>query len=461
MRALDRAAAPAAVAVLAVLTVGAGVVAARAGSRPAVELPFLPVPGGGLGVAVDGLSAVLVVTVCVVGLAVTVVAGADDEVRAAPARFFAWWLTFVVAMLLTVTATTVPALLLGWEVMGATSAALIAFRWRSPATVHAASTAFLTTRAADTGLYVAAGALLAGSGGLALGDVARLDQPWAAVAATGVVVAALGKSAQLPFSGWLSGAMLGPTPVSAMLHSATMVAAGGYLLLRLSDALTGAAGGVVAWAGAGTAVVLGTVALAQRDLKQLLAASTAAQLGLVVLAAGAGATTGGAEHLVGHAVVKAGLFVAAGAWLSALGTRRLDGLRGAARRTPALGAATLVAGAALAGVPPLVLWVTKDEIVADVEVSPVPGAGALHVLALVATALAAAYAGKVLGVVVRSPAPGDRLDTDRLDTDRPGTRHVPARAVVVAAALAAASVALGALALPLPRPRRPARHRPA
>ena len=216
---------------------------------------------------------------------------------------------------------------MSWEVMGATSYALIGYHWRDQVGVSSGTTAFLTTRAGDLGLYVAAGAALGGGAGLALADLPAAQAGWLDVVAGGLVLAALGKAAQLPFSFWLSRAMHGPSPVSALLHSAAMVAMGGYLLLRVAPTLaaSGWADDVAAWAGAATAVLLGLVALAQSDLKQLLAASTAAQLGFVVLAAGLGATAAGTSHLVAHAAVKAGLFLAAGVWLEALGTQAADG----------------------------------------------------------------------------------------------------------------------------------------
>ncbi|NED59226.1 NADH-quinone oxidoreductase subunit L, partial [Micromonospora aurantiaca] len=138
--------------------------------------------------------------------------------------------------------------------------------------------AFLTTRAADMGLYAAAGFALAGAHSLRLDALAHADAPWRDLIAAGLVVSALGKSAQLPFSFWLARAMSGPSPVSALLHSATMVAAGAYLLMRVHPLLaaTGWADALVAWTGAVTALVMGAVALAQHDLKQLLAASTCA-----------------------------------------------------------------------------------------------------------------------------------------------------------------------------------------
>lgn len=439
-RRADRSAGP--VAVLVGLA-GLALAAVVAVERPHVSAPFLGiVPGGDLGLAVDGLSAVLVVTVTAVAAAVTAFAVADVPAGAPRARFFGYLLLFTAAMLMTVTATTLPALLLAWEVMGATSYALIGFRWDVPGKVAAGTTAFLTTRAGDLGLYVAAGAALAGTGSLRLDDLATADGGWRDVAAAGIVLAALGKSAQLPFSGWLSAAMAGPSPVSALLHSATMVAAGGYLLLRTQPLLaaTGWAATATAWTGVLTALVLGAIACGQRDLKQLLAASTAAQIGFVVLAAGAGATAGGTGQLVAHAAVKAGLFVAAGAWLTSLGTKQLAGLRGAARRHPGVGAAATVASLALAGVPPLSLWATKDEILAGVD------GAALRIVALAAAALSAAYAGRILVVVLGRPdaeADGDAS----LDLEERGSRRVPPAATGIAVVLAVGAVGLGALAL--------------
>ncbi|MBA2550382.1 MAG: NADH-quinone oxidoreductase subunit L [Nocardioidaceae bacterium] len=424
---------------------GVALAAAVAIGRPVVSAPFLGiVPGGDLELAVDGLSAVLVVTVAVVAAAVTVFAVVDVPAGAARARFFGYLLLFTAAMLMTVTATTLPALLLAWEVMGATSYALIGYRWDVPGKLAAGTTAFLTTRAGDLGLYVAAGAALAGTGSLRLDDLATADGGWRDVAAAGIVLAALGKSAQLPFSGWLSAAMAGPSPVSALLHSATMVAAGGYLLLRIQPLLTATswAANATAWAGVLTALVLGAVACGQRDLKQLLAASTAAQIGFVVLAAGAGATAGGAGQLVAHAAVKAGLFVAAGTWLTSLGTKQLIGLRGAARRHPGVGAAATVACLALAGVPPLSLWATKDEVLAGVD------GAALRIVALAAAALSAAYAGRILVVVLGRPDSDAAAGGDAsLDLEERGTRRVPPAATGIAAVLAVAAVGLGALAL--------------
>jgi NADH-quinone oxidoreductase subunit L len=309
-RRADRWAAPAGVVVAALVLAAAVPVAVV---RPALDVPLLAGIPAGLGV--DGLSAVLLVCVAAVTLAVLVYAAGEFGPGEARARFFGLMLLFAGSMLVTVAATTLVALLAGWEVMGATSYALIGYWWTDPQRVRAATVAFVTTRAADLGLYLAAGAALAGgAGGLRLDAVAHTSSPWVHVVAAGVVAAAIGKSAQLPVSFWLSRAMAGPSPVSALLHSATMVAAGGYLLLRLRPLLaaTGWAGPVVAWVGALTALLLGAVAVAQRDLKQLLAASTCAQVGYIVLAAGVGQVSGGVAQLVAHAATKSLLFLTAG-----------------------------------------------------------------------------------------------------------------------------------------------------
>ncbi len=439
-RRADRIAGPAGVATAALLALAAVPVAfPTSGSRPSVATPF--VAGADLALGVDGLAAPVLPTVAIVSLLVLLSSTGSRDLRTA--RFHGLMLVFVAAALMTVLATTLPTLLLSWEIMGATSFALIGYHWRDPVNVASGTTAFLTTRAADLGLYVAAGAALAGGAGLGLSSLAEASAGWRDVLAVGVLVSGLGKAAQLPFSFWLSRAMHGPSPVSALLHSAAMVAMGAYLLLRASPTLaaTGWVDDATAWAGALTAVVLGLVALAQSDLKQLLAASTAAQLGYVVLAAGVGATAAGTTHLVAHAAVKAGLFLAAGLWLEALGTKRLSALTGAARIWPVVGACSAAGLLSLAGLPPLALWATKDAVLAGAwEHSPL-----LYVTGLVGAVLAAAYAGKALAVLTR-PAPHDVESA--WDAERAGTRLVPTRSVVALIPLAFGAVVLGVLALP-------------
>ncbi|MEU0715732.1 proton-conducting transporter membrane subunit [Streptomyces lavendulocolor] len=401
--------------------------------QPRATAPLLE--GAAFGLAVDGLSGLMVVTVTAVTAAVLLFSVADIGPGQARSRFFGLMLLFSGAMLVTVTATTLPALLMSWEVMGATSWALIGYWWHDPVRVSAAGTAFLTTRAADLGLYLAAGAALAGGHGMTLAGLDRATSPWLHVVAAGVIVAALGKSAQLPFSFWLSKAMQGPSPVSALLHSATMVVAGAYLLIRTQPLLAASGWGddTVAWTGVVTALALGLVAVAQSDLKQLLAASSCAQIGFMVLAAGVGSAVGGSLQLIAHAAAKSLAFLVTGFWLTWLGTQKLPELRGAARQNRAAGAGFAVAALALAGVPPLSLWAAKDVLLGGaLEASP-----ALYAVGLAAAVVSTAYSVKALWYVWQ-PAAAPRKPAPPL----PATVGIPF------AVLAIASVALALLVLP-------------
>ncbi|QBI55207.1 proton-conducting transporter transmembrane domain-containing protein [Streptomonospora litoralis] len=460
-RRADRAAAAVAVAAAAAQLVLA---AAAAVQRPTATAPALP--GISFGLAVDGLAAVGVCTLAAVFAAVAVFSAgergepesgggrsgaAPDGVRRYGAHYYGLLLLFAAAMSAAVTATDLLTLLMAWEAMGAASYGLIAFHRSEPRSGRSAAVSFITTRTADLGMYAAAGAALAGGvPGLDLSGLAGLEAPWNHVAAGGLLVAALGKSAQLPFSFWLSRAMDGPSPVSALLHSATMVAAGGYLLLRVQPALaaTGWPAVAAAWVGALTAVVLGAIACAQRDLKQLLAASTGAQLGFVVLAAGIGGVSGGAAQFAAHAAVKSLLFLVAGVWLAALGTRDLAGLAGAARRHPVAGGCFTAGALALGGVPPLSVWVAEDLVLAGAP-------AALHTAGLAASALAAGYAGVALAAVWRRPEPKGGGAQAAVGGAVPsgsggavGIRRPAPGELLPLPALAAAAVLLGALALP-------------
>ena len=430
------------VTILALATAGAGVVLSVqvAIARPAVAAPFMA--GADFSLQVDALSALVVPAITVVTFLVLVFSAGD--IREARARFFGLMLLFAAAAALTATAASLPALLLAWEIMGATSYALIGYRWRDDHRVSAGLIAFMTTRTADVGLYVAAAAALAGGAGFMLTGLADATGGWRHVIAAGVLVAALGKAAQLPFSFWLSRAMEGPSSVSALLHSAAMVAMGGYLLLRTEPLLssTGWAPPVTAWVGAATALLLGGVAVAQKDLKQLLAASTAAQLGFVVMATGLGSVSAGTAHLLAHAATKALLFLAAGAWLTALGTKQLSRLRGVARRWRLVGWSATVGALALAGVAPLSLWATKDSVLA----AALDRSGWLYLVGLAASALSAAYAGKMLVVIWRTVPTNDAPARDV--GEEQGTRTVNWWQQAPLVPLAAGAVVLGLLALP-------------
>ena len=392
-------------------------------------------PAFGLTLAVAGFGRVMVVLVPAIAAPVIAYAAASGEDE--PTRLLSLLAAFVAAMLLLVSAGDFISLLIGWELVGATSWALIGHGWRDRTNVDSATQAFLTTRLGDLGLYVAAGATFAATGAFAFDGVAAAASPWREMIAAGVLLAAAAKSAQVPFSPWLFAAMAGPTPVSALLHSATLVSAGAYLLIRLAPSLA-----AVPWflpailaIGLTTALGGGVVAAVHQHGKRVLAASTSAQYGLMFMAIGDGSTAAAGAQLVTHAAFKALLFLLAGIAIHATGTSEIRRWRlGRALPGPALAAA--IGAFALAGVPPLGAAWSKEEIL-----SAVAAAGPLlEVLALGSALLTAVYAGRFL---LLAYGPGHQGELAR----RP-------RGVEVAGvgALAGASVALAALWLPPARP---------
>lgn len=392
--------------------------------------------GGGiaLGLAVEGLARVMVVLVPAVALPVVAYAAATMRHDAGLARLLALLVAFVAAMLVLVAAADLLTLLVAWELVGAMSWALIAHDWRDPDRPRLAGHALLTTRAGDLGL-VAAAAVAVGVAGSADYDALGSLGGWPAhVMGAGLLLAAAAKSAQLPFSPWLFSAMAGPTPVSALLHSATMVAAGAYALARTVPVLDGASWlpGAVAALGAATAVAGGIVASAQSDLKRALAASTSAQYGLVLVAVGAGSTAAAGAHLVTHAVFKSLLFLAAGVALHTAGTLDLAKLR-LGRALPFTAAAFAAGSLALAAVPPMGAARSKEEVLA----AAAHDSGWLGGAAVVAAFLSALYAGRL---AVLAFGPGGSTSTPH-----PGPGPVERAAL---AGLAVASIALAVLWLP-------------
>ncbi|UFS99149.1 NADH-quinone oxidoreductase subunit L [Nocardia huaxiensis] len=452
-RRADRLAPAAAITVAAATTVLAVLNVVDRQSVSATFLHGIPVA-----LRVDGLSAVMIVTVAAILTAVLLFAAGDLRRDEPATRFHGLMLLFAAAMLTTVTAENLLTLLFAWELMGAASYALIGFHWRDEHRAASGLVAFLTTRTADLGLYLAAAAAFAGgASALTLDHLARLDNGWRDAVAAGILLAALGKSAQLPFSFWLSRAMAGPSPVSALLHSATMVAAGAYLLLRLAPLLdaTGWAAPAAAWIGALTALALGAVAVCQSDLKQLLAASTCSQVGLMVLAAGAGGVAAGTGQLVAHAVTKSLLFLGAGAWLTALGTKNLTGLRGAARAYPVVGVTFTIGALSLAGVPPFALWPAKDAVLATAR----DFSTALYLVGFAAAILSAVYAGRALTLVwaaatserAAPSSSGTATSASHWDEEQAGTRRVSVAAATALAVPAIGTLAAGAGVVPAVR----------
>jgi len=322
--------------------------------------------GAGLELTLDavGLSRVMALLVPVIAAPVTAYA-AFHEPEHGLGRLVGMLTAFVGAMELLVLASDLLTLLIGWELVGVLSWALIGFEWRDTAKVQSAGQAFVPTRFGDLGLFLAAGAAFAASGSMRFDALGGLTGANLDVVAAGVLVAAIAKSGQLPFSPWLFSAMAGPTPVSALLHSATMIAAGAYALARLQPALSQASwfGPAVLGIGLATALAGGVVALLQDHGKRVLAASTSAQYGLMFVAVGAGFPGAAGAHLVTQAFFKALLFLTIGVAITAAGTADITRMR-LGRALPAVAAASLVGSLALAAVPPLGGAWTKEAIVA-------------------------------------------------------------------------------------------------
>ncbi|QIN81004.1 NADH-quinone oxidoreductase subunit L (plasmid) [Rubrobacter marinus] len=368
------------------------------GARYEAVLPGLPeMP---LRLVVEPLTAVLAALVAVVSFFVMVYAVGYTTGEGGKVRFFSVMSLFAAAMQTLVIAGDWVLLLAAWEVIGFASFLLIGFDFERAGVGRAALRAFLYTRSADLGLYVAIFVLISRTGTSEVS--ATLGAGGAAAVAAGLLLllAAMGKSAQTPFHGWLLDAMAGPTPVSALLHSATLVAAGAVLLIRAFPLLPPTVLVVAGVAGGLTALVTGLTALAQRDLKRLLAASTASQYGLMLLAVGAGSPVAALFHLLAHAATKSSLFLGAGVFQhAAAGSTDLADLEGVGRAHRRVFLAFVVAGLALVGVPPLSGFFSKDAILAASFASP--AAWILAPLALAGTLLTGLYVARALRLLWR------------------------------------------------------------
>ena len=314
-------------------------------------------------VRVDGFSRVMVILIPLIAAPIVAYAAVTEE--EGRTRLLAIMLAFVSAMLLLVEAADFVTLLIAWELIGATSWLLIAHQWEEGENVQSATHAFITTRTGDLGLYLAAGLLFAERGSFGFDALAGVDGVALDAIAAAVLLAAAAKSAQLPFSPWLFSAMAGPTPVSALLHSATLVAAGAYLLIRISPALEAVDWFLPAVAAVGLATALGggIVATMQTHVKRVLAGSTSAQYGLMFIAIGASSTAAAGAHLVAHAAFKSLLFLGAGVAIHAAGSTEMAAMR-LGRAIPVVAALSLVGVVALAAVPPIGGAWTKEQIVA-------------------------------------------------------------------------------------------------
>lgn len=408
------------------------------GARIAVRADWFESGGRVLqaGLELGGLSWAIAVLVAAVALAVLVYGAGYMRGEPLRARFFAELGLFVGAMLALVLASSFVLLFAAWELVGLASWLLIGFHHRKPGSASAATKAFLMTRIGDVGFLLGWLLVLGVTGTtdiarfLELAAAGSLPPAFATLLALLFFSAAVGKSAQLPLSLWLPDAMVAPTPVSALLHSATMVAAGVYLMLRLYPLLaaTADARAVIFWLGLLSATIGALLATAQTDLKRLLAWSTISQLGEMLLAVGLGAPYAAALHLVAHGLFKSTLFMCAGSIDKYAGTRDLRELGGIWRVLPVTAACFAVGALALAGIEPLFTETSHDAILgAAWRTGPAQG---LAVLALLL--LAGMYIGRAAALLLGGPTRAGENNTDAVGhTMRLGMLGTAAGAVLI------------------------------
>ena len=317
------------------------------------------------GYLLDPLSTTLLFVVTVVGTLIQVYATGYMHGDPKFSRFFAYVSLFMAAMLTLVIANNFIQFFVSWEIMGLCSYLLIGFWFEKDSAANAGRKAFLTTRIGDVGFFIGIMTLYVASGSLNFRDLHHL-QPHALLpmAALFIFCGTIGKSAQFPLHVWLPDAMEGPTPVSALIHAATMVAAGVYLVARsfpLFEAVPQAMT-VVATIGTITAFMAAFIALTATDIKKVLAYSTISQLGFMVSALGLGGLTPGTFHLMTHAFFKALLFMAAGSVIHGTGTQEIKELGGLFGKMKHTSWTFLIGSIAIAGVPPLSGFWSKDEI---------------------------------------------------------------------------------------------------
>jgi NADH-quinone oxidoreductase subunit L len=377
---------------------------------------------------VDRLSVLMMLVITGVGSLIHIYSSGYMADDAGFARYFAYLNLFVGFMLMLVMGANLPVLFIGWEGVGLASYLLIGFWFGTTANAAAGMKAFVVNRIGDLGLLLAMFMLFANLGTLDFAQIAAqqagLGTPLATAICLFMFLGCAGKSAQLPLYVWLPDAMAGPTPVSALIHAATMVTAGIYLIVRNAALFSSAPAAclLIVLVGALTSLWAATVGLKQWDIKKVLAYSTVSQLGYMFVAVGAGAYTAGMFHLVTHAFFKALLFLGAGAVIHSMhhalhtahrhdDAQDLRNMGGLLRKMPVTGALMWVATLAIAGVPPLAGFFSKDAILSAVAeralesplseafLGPVPGRAVLwfaYVLGLLTALCTAIYMTRLM-----------------------------------------------------------------
>src|SRR3989338_909528 len=359
----------------------ASLVLGRTLPRESVELtwPWLPAEGGPMatvGILVDHLAASMLVLVALVSFLVQLYSLGYLEHETPPAlgRYYAYHSLFAFSMLGLVLASNFLQMFIFWELVGLCSYLLIGFWYTKPEAARAAVKAFWVTKAGDLGFIIGIVLLWGQAGTFQFSGLFQMAAdrtlPTAGLALIMFLIylGAVGKSAQFPLHVWLPDAMEGPTPVSALIHAATMVTAGVYMVTRAQPlfALVPDVLALIGWVGAFTALLAATMACVENDIKRVLAYSTVSQLGYMMAAAGAGAAGAGFFHPLTHGLFKALLFLGAGAVIHAVGSNDIFRMGGLFRAMPQTGLVFLVGTLALAGVPPLTGFFSKEAVLVGV-----------------------------------------------------------------------------------------------
>ncbi len=391
---------------MATLIVFAGLHSRGGEERLFVQDLFTWIPAGGLqvkaGFLVDPLSVTMTLFITGIGTLIHLYSIGYMHGDEGYHRFFVYMNLFVFSMLMLVLSSSFLGTFLGWEGVGACSYFLISFWFERPAAPAAGKKAFVTNRVGDFGFMLGMFLIFSTFGSLqytaVLGQAGSLTHTTAVAITLLLFLGAAGKSAQLPLYVWLPDAMEGPTPVSALIHAATMVTAGVFLMVRINPILAEAGGAttLIAVVGVATALFAATIACAQDDIKKVLAYSTISQLGYMFLAVGSGAYVAAIFHMITHAFFKALLFLGAGSVIHGMhdeqDMKRMGGLR---KWMPITSATFIVAWLAIAGIPPFAGFWSKDDILANAwDKSPI-----LWVLGVVTAGLTAYYMSRQVFLV--------------------------------------------------------------
>lgn len=374
-----------------------------------------------IGFQIDGLSLLMMNVVTFISLMVHVYTIGYMHDDPGYQRFFSYISLFTFAMLTLVMSDNFLQLFFGWEGVGLVSYLLIGFWFKKPSATYANMKAFIVNRVGDLGFLLGIAAIVSTFGTLSyvevFSHVSVLDEKMAALICILLFIGAMGKSAQVPLHVWLPDSMEGPTPISALIHAATMVTAGVFMVARLSPLfeVSEVARSFILVIGATTALFMGFLGLVQNDIKRIIAYSTLSQLGYMVVALGASAYAAGMFHLMTHAFFKALLFLGAGSVI--MGMHHVQDIRemgGLWRKMPITYITMLLASLALAGLPPFSGFYSKDVIIEAVAMTHIPGATYAQWAVLIGVFVTALYSFRLLFLVFHTKPRMDQHTADHV-----------------------------------------------